>query len=57
MGAIQRPAEIMPPSWFAKMGGGPDILQRGDSTGAIHDRCGNIRDTHEQNKRGGVQLD
>ena len=40
MGAIQRPAETMPPSWTPKLDGGPDVLYQGDSTGAFHDRCG-----------------
>jgi len=40
-----------------KMDGGPDFLQWSNSTGAVHDRCGHRRDTHEQDGRGGIQLD
>ena len=37
VGAVQRPAETVPPLWFAKVDGGPDVLQRGDSLGVVYD--------------------
>jgi len=57
VGAVQRFAEAMLPSWTPEVDGGSDIIQWGDSTGAIDDRCGCRRDLDEQDRIGGVQLD
>jgi len=54
--AIQRPAETVPPSWTLEVDGGSDILQWGDSTGVIDDRCGCRRDINEQDRRGGEEM-
>jgi len=37
MGQIQGFTDIVPPSWTPEVDGGPDVLQRDDSTGALND--------------------
>jgi len=37
MREIQGFVEAMPSSWTSEMDGGPNFLQLGDSTGALHD--------------------
>jgi len=56
VGENQGFAEVVAPSRSPEVDGGPDILQRGNSTSALNDWCSCRRDLDEQNRRGGVQF-